>query len=54
MEEELYTFPFVLALDLHQPLSVIDAMPYPEYLAWQAYYRWRSVMADFEAKRSGG
>ncbi len=54
MEEELDTFPFVLALDLGQPLSSIDAMPYPDYLAWQAFYTYRSATADLERRRQGG
>ena len=51
--EEADTFPFVLALDLGQPLSVIDDMPFPEYLSWQAYYTWRASMLELEAKRRG-
>jgi hypothetical protein len=50
MEDE-DTFPFVLALDLHRTLGEIDAMPYPEYLSWQAYYTWRAAMDEFEQKR---
>ena len=51
MEEELDTFPFRLALDLGQPLSVIEAMPFPDYLAWQAYYEYREAMVAFEKQR---
>jgi hypothetical protein len=54
MEEELDTFPFVLASDLGQHLSSIDAMPYPDYLAWQAFYAYRTAMAELHAKREGG
>lgn len=48
MEEELDTFPFVLAMDLGRTLGEVDAMPYPEYLSWQAYYTYRAAMADFK------
>lgn len=48
------TFPFVLALDLHRTLGEIDAMPYPEYLSWQAYYTYRAAMADLERRKAGG
>ena len=48
------TFPFVLALDLGVPLSTIEAMPYPEYLSWQAYYTYRTAMAEVERGRPGG
>lgn len=44
------TFPFVLALDLRLTLGQVDAMPYPEYLAWQAYYTWRAAMADINKR----
>jgi hypothetical protein len=54
MEEELDSFPFVLALDLGQPLHVIDAMPFPDYVAWMAFYEYRAAMTDFERKRAGG
>jgi hypothetical protein len=53
MMEELDTFPFVLALDLGQHLSSIDAMPYPEYLAWQAFYTYRAAMADMKPVGGG-
>jgi hypothetical protein len=49
MEEEMDTFPFVLALDLGCTLSDIDAMPYPEYLSWQAYYVYRAAMASMKS-----
>lgn len=42
------TFPFVLALDLGLPLSAIDAMPYPDYLAWEAYYNYRKAIASMK------
>lgn len=46
-------FPFVLALDLGKTLAELDDMPYPEYLAWQAYYTWRAAMIDYERKKAG-
>lgn len=51
MEDELDTFQFVLALDLGKTLAELDEMPFDEYLHWQAFYKWRAAMADFEQKR---
>lgn len=51
MEDELDTFRFVLALDLHKTLAELDAMSYDEYLHWQAFYTWRAAMRDFDEKR---
>lgn len=45
-------FPFVLGLDLHKTLGEIDAMPYPEYLSWMAFYTWRAAMQDFERRKA--
>lgn len=48
MEDDFDTFPMVLALDLHKTLGEIDAMPWPEYLAWQAFYAYRAATAKMQ------
>jgi hypothetical protein len=50
MEGERDSFPFVLALDLGRTLTEMDAMPYPEYMDWQAFYTYRAAMREMEAQ----
>ena len=53
MEEEVDTFPFVLAEALHMTIGDIYArMSNREYIAWQAFYTWRAAMEKLHAKRS--
>jgi hypothetical protein len=52
MEGEADSFPFVLALDLGRTLAELDDMPWPEYLAWQAFYKYRAAMAELDRQES--
>jgi hypothetical protein len=48
MEGEMGTFDFVLALDLHKTIAELGEMPSREYLAWQAFYKYRAAMAELD------
>ena len=46
MEGELDPFTFTLAEALGKTLGEIGAMPNRDYIAWRAFYTYRTAMAE--------
>lgn len=53
MTDDMDTFDFILALDLHKTIAELGEMPMREFIAWRAYYAYRATMAEFDQKRAG-